>query len=71
MSRLLVTQYQAEVEKIVRYGGSKQETSIRNASERLLNDYCKPRNYSCSHVLHGESESERLPSISFSAFSLS
>ncbi|GAB4380024.1 MAG: hypothetical protein Kow00121_35370 [Elainellaceae cyanobacterium] len=45
MSRLLVTQYQADVEKIVRYGGSKKETSIRNAFEQLLNDYCKPRNY--------------------------
>jgi predicted helicase len=45
MSRLLVTQYQADVEKIIRYGGSKKETSIRNAFERLLNDYCKPRNY--------------------------
>ncbi|WP_204150121.1 type ISP restriction/modification enzyme [Leptolyngbya sp. CCY15150] len=45
MSRLLVTQYQAEVEKIIRYGGSKKETSIRNAFERLLNDYCKPHNY--------------------------
>lgn len=45
MSRLLVTQYQAEVEKIIRYGGSRKETSIRNAFERLLNDYCKPRNY--------------------------
>jgi len=45
MSRLLVTQYQAEVEKIIRYGGSKKETSIRNAFERLLNEYCKPRNY--------------------------
>ena len=45
MSSLLVTQYQAEVEKIIRYGGSKKETSIRNAFERLLNDYCKPRNY--------------------------
>lgn len=45
MSKLLVTQYQAEVEKIIRYGGSKKETSIRNAFERLLNDYCKPRNY--------------------------
>jgi hypothetical protein len=39
MSRLLVTQYQAEVEEIIRYGGSKTETSIRNAFERLLNDY--------------------------------
>ena len=45
MSRQLVTQYQSEVEKIIRYGGSKKETSIRNAFERLLNDYCKPRNY--------------------------
>jgi hypothetical protein len=25
--------------------GSKKETSIGNAFERLLNDYCKPRNY--------------------------
>ncbi|MEA5420671.1 N-6 DNA methylase [Spirulina sp. CCNP1310] len=45
MSRLLVTQYQAELEKIMRYGGSRKETSIRNAFERLLNDYCRPRNY--------------------------
>jgi hypothetical protein len=26
MSRLLVTQYQAEVEKIIQYGGSRKET---------------------------------------------
>ena len=45
MSRLLVTQYQTEVAKIIQYGGSRKETSIRNAFERLLNDYCKPRNY--------------------------
>ncbi|MGB3189482.1 MAG: N-6 DNA methylase [Limnoraphis sp.] len=45
MSRLLVTQYQGEVEQIIRYGGSRKETSIRNAFERLLNEYCKPRNY--------------------------
>ena len=45
MSRLLVTRYQADVEEIIRYGGSRKETSIRNAFERLLNDYCKPRNY--------------------------
>jgi hypothetical protein len=45
MSRLLVTQYQSEVAKIIRYGGSRKETSIRNAFERLLNNYCKPRNY--------------------------
>ncbi|KKD39832.1 type ISP restriction/modification enzyme [Limnoraphis robusta] len=45
MSRLLITQYHAEVEKIIRYGGSRKETSIRNAFERLLNEYCKPRSY--------------------------
>ena len=45
MSRLLVTQYQSEVANIIRYGGSRKETSIRNAFERLLNEYCKPRNY--------------------------
>ncbi len=45
MSKLLVTQYQAEVEKIIRYGGSKKETTIRNEFARLLNEYCKPRNY--------------------------
>lgn len=45
MSRFLVTQYQAEVEQIIRYGGSRKETSIRNAFERLLNQYCQPRNY--------------------------
>ena len=45
MSRLLVTQYQTEVEKIIQYGETKKETTIRNAFERLLNDYCKPRNY--------------------------
>ncbi|MEB3179166.1 MAG: hypothetical protein VKL59_09080 [Nostocaceae cyanobacterium] len=37
MSRLLVTQYQAAVEKIIRYGGSRKETSIRNTFERLFN----------------------------------
>lgn len=34
MSRLLVSQYQAEVQKIIQYGGSRKETSIRNAFER-------------------------------------
>ena len=41
MSRLLVTRYRAEVEKIIRYGGSRKETSIRNAFERLLR-LCRP-----------------------------
>jgi predicted helicase len=45
MSRLLVTQYQAEVEKIIQYGGSRKETSIRVAFQNLLNEYCKPRDF--------------------------
>ncbi|WP_016950967.1 type ISP restriction/modification enzyme [Anabaena sp. PCC 7108] len=45
MSRLLVTQYQAEVEKIIEYGGSRKETSIRVAFQNLLNEYCKPRDF--------------------------
>ncbi|MBO1059244.1 MAG: N-6 DNA methylase [Dolichospermum sp. JUN01] len=45
MSRLLVTQYQVEVEKIIQYGGSRKETSIRVAFQNLLNEYCKPRDF--------------------------
>jgi hypothetical protein len=45
MSRFLVTQYQAEVEKIIQYGGSRKETAIRGAFQNLLNEYCKTRNY--------------------------
>ena len=45
MSRFLVTQYQAEVKKIIQYGGSRKETAIRGAFQNLLNEYCKTRNY--------------------------
>lgn len=45
MSRLLISQYHSEVDKLIQYGGSRKETSIRNAFERLLNEYCKPHNY--------------------------
>ncbi|MEA5617639.1 type ISP restriction/modification enzyme [Cronbergia sp. UHCC 0137] len=45
MSRLLISQYQAEVEKIIQYGGSRKETSIRVAFQNLLNEYCKPRDF--------------------------
>lgn len=45
MSKLLVSQYHAEVDRIIQYGGSRKETSIRNAFERLLNEYCKPRDF--------------------------
>jgi hypothetical protein len=37
MSRLLITQYQTEVQKIIQFGGSRKETSIRVAFQNLLN----------------------------------
>ncbi|HYW19244.1 MAG TPA: type ISP restriction/modification enzyme [Nodularia sp. (in: cyanobacteria)] len=45
MSRLLISQYQAEVQKIIQFGGSRKETSIRVAFQNLLNEYCKPRDF--------------------------
>ncbi|QYX31441.1 type ISP restriction/modification enzyme [Sphaerospermopsis torques-reginae] len=45
MSRLLVTQYQAEVQKIIQFGGSRKETFIRFAFQNLLNEYCKRRDF--------------------------
>jgi predicted helicase len=45
MSRLIVSQYQTEVEKIIRYGGSRKETAIRTAFQNLLNEYCKARDF--------------------------
>lgn len=45
MSRLLVSQYHAEVEKIIQYGGSRKETSIRVAFQNLLNEYCKAKEF--------------------------
>ncbi|MDZ4875854.1 MAG: hypothetical protein CLLPBCKN_005274 [Chroococcidiopsis cubana SAG 39.79] len=45
MSRLLISQYHAEVDKVIQYGGSRKETSIRVAFQNLLNEYCKPREF--------------------------
>jgi predicted helicase len=45
MSRLLATQYQTEVEKIIQYGGSRKESAIRFAFQNLLNEYCKPKDF--------------------------
>jgi predicted helicase len=43
MSIHSVKQYQAEVEKIIHFGGTKKETAIRNAFYNLLNEYAKQR----------------------------
>lgn len=41
MSLYAITQYQNELEKIIRFGGSKKETAIRGAFYSLLNDYAR------------------------------
>jgi hypothetical protein len=43
MSIHSIKQYQSEVEKIIQFGGSKKETSIRNAFYNLLNEYAKQK----------------------------
>ncbi len=43
MSQFAITQYLAEVEKIIRFGGTKKETAIRNAFYNLLNEYAKAK----------------------------
>ena len=45
MSRWLISQYHSELEKIIQYGGSRKETSIRTAFQNLLNEYCKARDF--------------------------
>ena len=39
MSIHAIQNYHRELEKIIHYGGSKKETSIRNAFYQLLNEY--------------------------------
>jgi predicted helicase len=43
MSIHAIKQYQSEVEKIIHFGGTKKETSIRNAFYHLLNEYAKQK----------------------------
>jgi predicted helicase len=45
MSKLLIQNYHTEVEKIIRYGGSCNETSIRGAFQNLLNGYCESQHF--------------------------
>lgn len=45
MSRLLIHQYYSELDKLIQYGGSRKETSIRIAFQNLLNEYCKNRDF--------------------------
>jgi predicted helicase len=44
VSRLLIDRYYDDLDRLMRYGGSKNEQSIRRAFEMLLDGYCRPRN---------------------------
>jgi len=45
MSRILIENYNKEVENLISFGGSKKETSIRTAFQRLLEEYCKKKDF--------------------------
>ena len=44
MSKLLIQQYYTKLDKVLQYGGSRNETSIRRPFENLLNDYAQKKN---------------------------
>lgn len=60
MSKLLVRKYQTEVEKIIRYGGSRKETAIRTAFQNLLNEYCKARDFLLIPELEYKTKNNRI-----------
>jgi hypothetical protein len=45
MSIYLVQRYQAEVEKLIRFGGSTNEGALEQEFAKLLNEYCKPKGF--------------------------
>jgi predicted helicase len=45
MSSQLINQYYSEVDNIKQYGGTSKETSVRTAFHKLLNEYCKTKNF--------------------------
>ncbi len=44
MSVQLIQQYHSKVERIIRYGGSRKETAVREPFKELLNHYARQRN---------------------------
>ncbi|MCP4363185.1 MAG: hypothetical protein GY796_34725 [Chloroflexi bacterium] len=44
MSIQLIRPYQAQVEKIICYGGSRKESSVRKPFQDLLEHYARQRN---------------------------
>jgi len=45
MSRLLIQNYYTDIEKIIQYGGSRKETTIREAFKNWLNGYCESQHF--------------------------
>jgi len=45
MARINIERYYNEVDKIIQYGGSKKETSIRVPFQNLLNSYCEQKDF--------------------------
>ena len=44
MSLYLIKKFQEQLEKIIQYGGSRNEGAISSAFQNLLNEYCKTKN---------------------------
>ena len=45
MSRLAISQYYRDLDQIIQYGGRRNESQIRFAFQRLLNEYCQPKDF--------------------------
>ncbi len=45
MSKLLISQYYNQLEKLIQYGGSRNEENISNLFGNLLNEYCKTKDF--------------------------
>lgn len=45
MSRQAVQRYQNEIAQLIQYGGTSKESAIRGAFERLLNEYCRQKDF--------------------------
>lgn len=45
MSKILINQFYTNLDNLIQYGGSRQETAIRTAFQNLLNEYCKTKNF--------------------------
>lgn len=45
MSLYAILQYHTDIEKVIHFGGTKNETSVRNAFSRLLDHYAHSKDF--------------------------